>query len=250
MSEFASRFHPEVARLGFECDAPPPDNQCHASAKGGHRYATATYQDWLRRTEPELRALLGDWQPDTERWWSVHLVLRLPSQGDGQNLVKPLLDLLSGSYVVEQTHKDASGRRISKGTVLKVGALWDDDRRVKRLLVEVIETRHATPYVQLLAEPTDAPRDWKAEQEQREREAREAERQQELAARTVSAAPWWWMQTLEHLRGPELAGARKAIRDVVIGSGTTEELPVTFTAGQWAKLPREVRLHAEGEQVG
>lgn len=233
-----NHFNPITATLHWELDAPPSDNRCHASAAGGHRYATQEYKTWVERMGPELRALLGDWQPDTNHWWHVKLEVWISGAGDAQNLWKPVLDLLSGSYVVPQAYKDERGRRISKGTVLKVGALWDDDCRVGSQSLLVRETRHATPYVVLTARPTVAPLDWKAAQKEREQaekaNAAEAERQ----ARTRTHERWQWESVLRGCAGDRFTAVRKRIR-TALKTSEADPIPVCFSAAEWAVMSWE-----------
>lgn len=187
-----NRFDPETGCLTLELPLPPPDNACHRSSAGGKRYPTAAYKDWLDLVAPQLREVLGDWQPDRERWWRVRGVVWLAGQGDGPNYIKATLDLLSGAYVVPTAFTDRKGKKVSKGTILKPGAFWDDDRRVGEVRWTTGYMRHATPWLFLEVEPMEAPRDWKAEQQAQEREekarAREAARQEREAARAAAQA--------------------------------------------------------------
>lgn len=151
-------FDPETGALCLTLPLPPPDNQCHRSGAYG-RYPTTAYQDWLRIAQPQLAELLGDWQPDTERWWFVSGLLALGSRGDGQNYLKAVLDLFSGAQVKPETP--------GKGSILKPGALWNDDRRVVEVQWLVQWVRHPEPDVFLRVFPRNPalyPRDWKAAQ--------------------------------------------------------------------------------------
>lgn len=114
---------------------PPPDNHCHRSGQYS-RYATAAYRDWLAVAGPRLQAALGAaWEPDTERWWEVRVTLRLPggARPDGQNLLKPLLDLLSGKHTL-----DADGEAGRRGQVVRGRGLWNDDNRLQRAVMETV----------------------------------------------------------------------------------------------------------------
>lgn len=180
----------------FQCPLPPPDNHLHATGQYG-RYARPAYKDWLQIARPLLLEALGDaWEPDTARWWRITVSLHLGSRGDGQNYLKPLLDLLSGAYVVEQAFTDAKGRKISKGTILHGRGLWDDDCRVACLESEVIFRRCAYPMAIVSWEPCPAPGDERARLAEEARwarqEAREAAKRakQERQGATRESALW------------------------------------------------------------
>lgn len=237
MSETESTFDPTTGTLWFVCSLPPPDNHCHRSASGGGRYPAKEYKAWLERYAPELRALLGDWEPDRTRWWRVALRLLIGSKGDAPNYQKALLDLLSGSYVVEKAFVDAKERRIEKGRILKPGALWDDDKRVRTVALELDCIRHETPYAVLLAHPTDPPRDWKAEQETAAAAEREAARAAEIAGRTASYTASVWETLLTTLTGEANAAVRARIRKALKGGENADGyVPVTFSPKEWMQF--------------
>ncbi|MFN3652584.1 MAG: hypothetical protein ACK47B_23655 [Armatimonadota bacterium] len=171
-------FDPAGPRLELEVPLPPPDNQCHRSGRFS-RYATAAYRDWLDVAGEPLREALGGWQPDTERWWSVSLVLRLGSQGDGPNYLKPALDLLTGSRAARSGDRDQHGNKIDAGRIIKPGALWNDDRRVARVELVVTQVRQPEPRLLLIATAEErGPLDFRAWQEGQARRERERERQE------------------------------------------------------------------------
>ncbi len=129
---------------------PPPDNLCAASS-GVVRYPTARYKDFLNTAGPHLRFVLGDCQPDCAHWWRVWVRVWLPGhQGDVQNLVKPLLDLLSGTRLGERGEKNARGTSMA-GRIVKHGLLWDDDRRVELREVRLMAVQAQEPRVELVA---------------------------------------------------------------------------------------------------
>lgn len=178
-------FFPDLGWLKITLSRVVPDNQCHSSGMGG-RFATAAYKAWLREYAPQLDSLLGDWQPDTSRWWAVAGEVYLDSRSDAPNLQKAALDLLSGSYVDDEGKLDpASGRIVGKGRIRKPGALWDDDRRVRTIRWDVMMRRCAEPFVVLhvVAAPEGwEPPDSRAMTERLERQKREAIREEKRAA--------------------------------------------------------------------
>lgn len=148
---------PAPLALALTLPLPPPDNHCHRSGAYG-RYPTAAYKEWLSVAAPLLREALGDREPDTERWWMVTGIVAMGGRGDAQNLIKPVLDLLSGAQVDEAGRLDeTTGKRVGKGAVVKLGALWDDDGRVAVLAWKVRAVKHPEPHVELMAWPTEAP---------------------------------------------------------------------------------------------
>lgn len=154
-----NNFDPDTGRLVLVLPLPPPDNHCHASGQYG-RYPTKAYKDWLGIAGPMLAEVLGDWQPDTAQWWVVTGTLWLGSQGDGPNYLKATLDLLSGAQIKADNPR--------KGSIVKPGALWDDDRRVTVGFWMPAWLRHPDPCVMLHVEPCQdpllLPRDWRVEE--------------------------------------------------------------------------------------
>lgn len=166
---------------------PPPDNHCHLSNRYG-RYPTRAYQDWLRVAAPLLREALGEREPDRECWWEVVVDLRLGTQGDGPNYLKPLLDLLSGAQAVERSGVDEQGRRVTKGQIVKPGGLWDDDRRVRLAAARVTHRRDPEPGALLTARPCPPPVDVRAQREAEERAEKAASREAAREAREAAKA--------------------------------------------------------------
>lgn len=105
---------------------PPPDNGCHRSGPLG-RYPTARYREWLDTCEPILAETLAFHTTDTENWWEIRLLYYMAARGDMPNREKAVLDLLAGS-VVRKGRIEKSGR-----------GLFDDDRRVKRVVKEWVQ---------------------------------------------------------------------------------------------------------------
>lgn len=183
-----SHFSP-LAGLEITLPCPPPDNHCHRSGLYG-RYPTAAYKDWLDIAAPQLAAVLGDWPPDTERWWAVTLTVQMGSRGDASNLIKPCLDLLSGACVDREGQLNpATGKREGAGKIRKPGGLWDDDRRVQRVTCQVACYRHPEPAVTLQAFPVAPPVDWRASEKQAARVRREQEREAQRQAREAQKPP-------------------------------------------------------------
>lgn len=119
---------PEPYRV--ELPLPPTDNHCHTTARNPVtgkpiRRATNDYLIWIRQAAILVRHARR--RPmDTSHWWHVQIDLFLPARhGDAQNYIKPLLDILSGAVVV-----DDSIRHTDTG-------LWDDDRRVAALALRL-----------------------------------------------------------------------------------------------------------------
>lgn len=260
--EFQPRFSPGADGYGepllqIECVLGVTDNACHRYSKADGSYASREYKAWLDHCAPLLQELLGDWQPDTSRWWSVHLDLWIGNT-DGPNHLKALLDLLSGARVVTEAFTAKNGKRIGKGSVWHYGGLWDDDRRVKAVTVTVHATRHPTPYAQITAWETTAPVDYRAQQEAQERQAKQEARQraaedrerarqakrdrkaqakrEDEAKRTMTKLRGSWEGWLKAYSGKEFASIRKRVRDALRGGqiGPT----ITFTPGEWAKLTK------------
>lgn len=128
---------------------PPSDNQCHRSGQYG-RYPTTAYKTWLDLSAPLLRVALGQRPIDTTEWWEVNLgVWNKPRGYDVQNLGKAVLDLLSGAQVD------------GKGKIVKPGALYDDDKRVKRLTIDLMGTHDIDPRIILSASTTTPPVKWR-----------------------------------------------------------------------------------------
>jgi hypothetical protein len=263
-SEFRPRFSPgddgywEVL-LQIEVPLGITDNACHRYRKGGGSYASPEYKAWLDHCAPLLQELLGAWQPDTSRWWSVHLDLWIGNT-DGPNHLKALLDLLSGARVVTEAFNAKNGKRIGKGSVWHYGGLWDDDRRVKAVTVTVHAVKHPTPYAQITAWETPAPVDYRAQQEAQERqrrvkakldaliakdEARQAERdrkaqakREDEQARTVMTTCQIWGEWVTRPSTAVVPAARSRVRKAVAGKHLGEFVSITFTPGEWAKLTK------------
>lgn len=144
-------FDPKSACLQLALCLPPTDNMLHRSGAYG-RYPTAGYKDFLGICTPQLDEVLGDWEPDTERWWEVKIGLFLGSRADGPNYTKALLDLLSGARVAEEK-LEIGERKIGKGSIYHHGGLWNDDRRVCLLEVIVLEVRVKEPSALMRVEP-------------------------------------------------------------------------------------------------
>lgn len=166
--------------LRLDLPLPPPDNHCHRTGPYG-RYPTATYADWLRISAPMLRAVLGEWEPDAERWWRVTLLLDLPAgnRTDGANYIKPCLDLLKGNWCEEKARKVQEGH-----------GLVDDDHRLNGEWI-VRSVRGPMGGVTLEAQrlPQDAePLDHIAEREAAKREAAEVRRANRGALAAAKAA--------------------------------------------------------------
>lgn len=233
-----STFDPVTGALCLALPLPPPDNHCHRSGPGGTRYPAAEYKTWLDLAAPQLRETLGAWEPDRERWWHVVIALVLGSRGDGQNYVKPVLDLLSGAQVVTATYTDPRGRRIGKGTIIKPGALWDDDRRVRGVSLVVDWVRHETPFLAVACEPGKAPGDWREYQARQAAAEREAARQAEIAARSLVQPAAAWEQWLRQYSGSEHAAARARVRKSLKVCVPFSDLPirVVFTPGEWRRI--------------
>lgn len=118
----------------IELPMPPTDNMCHASMANGKRYPTPTFRQWLKDAGKMLRDKLGDQTPDPLRWWSVDIHLWLEgTRSDGQNYLKPLIDLLSGAQI--QKYKTLAGNASER--IIKPGGLWKDDKRVRFLYLSV-----------------------------------------------------------------------------------------------------------------
>jgi len=128
---------------------PPADNHCHQTAHYG-RYPTKAYKTWLDIAAPLLRKKLGNVQPDTTDWWSLHIwVWNKPRGYDVQNLIKPVCDLLSGAQVDDRQK------------IVKPGGLYDDDKRVKHVSIELCGTHDEDPRIIISAERTEPPVKWK-----------------------------------------------------------------------------------------
>lgn len=118
----------------IELPMPPTDNMCHKSTAGGRRYRTPEYDAWLKIAPEMLQKALGDQTPDPVRWWTVDIRLWLPgTRSDGQNYLKPLIDLLSGSRL--ERYKTKKGDWAVH--IVKPGGLWTDDKRVRFLYLSV-----------------------------------------------------------------------------------------------------------------
>lgn len=158
-----SHFCPQSLTLRLELPLPPADNQCHRSGRFS-RYATAEYRDWLDLAGEILREALGDWQPDTARWWRVEGYLCLGVRDrDAANHTKAALDLLSGSRVARKGDLRRSGEAATPGVILKPGGLWDDDCRVILGYWGPQYLRHPEPRLLLSVVPAKAPLDYRAE---------------------------------------------------------------------------------------
>lgn len=135
----------------------PPDNALSRSGPLG-RYPTARYRDWLDVCEPILTEVLtAAHTPDTEQWWEIRLNYYMAARGDMPNREKAVVDLLAGS-VSRKGRVEKSGR-----------GLFDDDRRVRRVIKEWSEI--GTPvkdnYVLVEATMTDPPPKWKKAKKER-----------------------------------------------------------------------------------
>ncbi len=181
-------FDPEARTLRLGLPLPPPDNMCHRSGAYG-RYATAPYRDWLALAAKRLRALLGPWPADTEGWWGVDVSLWMGSRSDGANHLKPLLDLLGGSYVPEKGERDPlTGKLADRDKIQKTNqGLFLNDRRVRWALPNVITVHCAEPRCMVVASPAPAPRDERAEREAAERAEKTRLHLEEVAFRVRRA---------------------------------------------------------------
>lgn len=236
-------FNPAIGTLAIVLPLPPADNQLVRSGRFG-RYATEDYRTWLEIARERVQAVLGDWQPDTERWWQVVGILRLGARDkDAANHLKATLDMLSGAYAPRKDVKDAAGKVLAKaGVITRPGLFWDDDCRAVVGLWTVEFTHHPEPELWLnVSELRLRPRDWRELERARAAEAKAAAAAAERAARTVERPYWAWVPLLEQLKGNEFGGARKAIKDALRGVEGEPDVAVTFSAGQWARLPEEVR---------
>lgn len=206
-------FDPATATLTLSLPLPPTDNKLHSSTRFGY-HASKEYQAWLRIAHPPLQALLGDWRPDTSRWWSVAAEIRLGDRGDAANLIKATLDLLTGRDAATEARtgwvEKRSGnartlkeQKISRGMIYVTRGLWDDDRRVAEVRWTLVSRRDSDPGLTLAVRPCEAPVDRKAEGRSaavaRKAEAKAAQER----TRTEAAAA---KEAAERLRTSMLAG--------------------------------------------
>lgn len=139
----------------FTCSLPPTENHLHRSTRGGTRYATTQYKDWIREESQNLMLALraaGIREPDVARWWSSHATVFVDARHDSDSATaytKAVHDLLSGSYVDKKT-----------GRILKAGAFWDDDKRVRRVDWSLEDVESDQPRVMLALALAHPPRNW------------------------------------------------------------------------------------------
>lgn len=155
-------FFPRIPELRLSVSLPPTDNACHATGNG-RRYATDKYKAWLRLENPRLLALLGEWEPDYVRWWSVEIRLWMPilrknaKRADPQNYTKALLDLLTGTREKRYGERNAQGETITGDGLIKPGALWADDNQVRTCRHHVVTLDAEAPGALMLVTPAEAP---------------------------------------------------------------------------------------------
>lgn len=184
---------PKTGYLTLTLPIPVRDNELTA-ASGYGKYPTTKYRAWLEIAAPLLREALGDWAPDTDRWWEVRGMLWLPDRSDAQNRLKAALDLLGGAHVVAQPFTDLKGRKVQKGSIIHNGGLWDNDSRVIIAWWGASWVRHETPCLTLEIHPTQfPPRDWK-EMQAAEATSAKGRVAAEKARERLYFASWTWAQ--------------------------------------------------------
>ena len=255
--EQEDRFNAEEGWLICQLPLPPADNQLTRSGRFSH-YATAEYRDFLEIANERLKAVLGDWEPDRNHWWSVTGYLRMGVRDrDPANHLKATLDVLSGAYAPRKDVKDAQGNVIArKDVVTRPGLLWDDDCRVTIAQWDVEQTRHPEPALYLRVTRRPAPADYRELAAIRERERREAAQDEaragreavvaakdeakraDVARRTLIFTRGAWEARVKNWRGRELAAVRTTITRALSGLGgpVGESVAVTFSATQKARL--------------
>lgn len=152
---------------------PPSANNMHRrTVRGGKavQYATDAYREWLivanEMVRDALMGMHGNMPPlDLDKWWGIEVgIFAGPRRVDTDNVIKPVLDLLSGHY-------PGSGGRIEKQ-----GLLFDDDRRVKVVSVLLETTHEDEPAIRIYAYQTGSPCNMRELAKYEARQDREAAR--------------------------------------------------------------------------